>query len=239
MDAAVLVGIDEAGRGPVFGPLVVAGVSGDNQEAFRALGVRDSKLLAAARRRELVPEICRVATKVVTVVVSADDIDGRRTAGEENLNEIEVVAFGRIAKRLAGDELFLDAADVNAERFGKLVAAKVGRRSPYTRIVSEHRGDLTYPIVSAASIIAKVRRDREVRRLARPLEKELGLPFGSGYSHDETTRAFLEQYRRTFGKFPAGTRWSWDTVRRLESRVLTRRLEDFPSQPVQARPATP
>ncbi|HEX9815336.1 MAG TPA: ribonuclease HII [Candidatus Thermoplasmatota archaeon] len=233
----MLVGIDEAGRGPVFGPLVVAGVLGIDQEAFRALGVKDSKLLSPKRRKEIEPEIRKLATRVVTVVVSADDIDGRRNGGEENLNEIEVVAFGKIAKRLAGTELYLDAADVNAERFGKLVAKKVGRRSPYTKIVSEHRGDTTYPIVSAASVVAKVRRDREVRRLARPLEKELGLPFGSGYSHDETTRAFLESYRVTFGKFPTGTRHSWDTVRAMESRLLTRRLEDFLSSAEQGRPS--
>lgn len=236
MVAIVLVGIDEAGRGPVFGPLVVAGVLGADQEIFRALGVKDSKLLSPQRRKELEPEIRKLAMRVVTVVVSADDIDGRRK-DEENLNEIEVVAFGKIAKRLAGTELYLDAADVNAERFGRSVVKKVGRRSPYTKIVSEHHGDTTYPIVSAASVVAKVRRDREVRALARPLEKELGLPFGSGYSHDETTRAFLESYRLTFGKFPAGTRRSWDTVRAMESRLLTRRLEDFLSSAAQQRPS--
>ncbi len=236
MVAIVLVGIDEAGRGPVFGPLVVAGVLGADQEAFRALGVKDSKLLSPQRRKELEPEIRKLAARVVTVVVSADDIDGRRK-DEENLNEIEVVAFGTIAKRLAGTELYLDAADVNAERFGRSVVKKVGRRSPYTKIVSEHRGDLTYPIVSAASVVAKVRRDREVRRLARPLEKELGLPLGSGYSHDETTRTFLESYRLTFGTFPAGTRRSWDTVRAMESRLLTRRLENFLSSAAQGRPS--
>lgn len=236
MVADVLVGIDEAGRGPVFGPLVVAGVSGADQEPFRALGVKDSKLLSPKRRKELEPEIRRLAERVVTIVVSADDIDGRRHE-EENLNAIEVATFGRIAKRLGGTELYLDAADVNAERFGKLVAERVGRRSPYTKVVSEHRGDTTYPIVSAASVVAKVRRDREVRRLARPLEKQLGLPFGSGYSHDETTRQFLESYRATFGVFPAGTRRSWDTVRAMESRFLTRRLEDFLSTAAQPRPS--
>lgn len=236
MGADVLVGIDEAGRGPVFGPLVVAGVSGMDQEAFRALGVKDSKLLSPKRRKELEPEIRRLAERVVTIVVSADDIDGRRHE-EENLNEIEVATFGTIAKRLAGTELYLDAADVNAKRFGALVAKKVGRRSPYTKIVSEHRGDMTYPIVSAASVVAKVRRDREVRRLARPLEKQLGLPFGSGYSHDEVTRQFLESYRATFGLFPPGTRRSWDTVRLMESRFLTRRLEDFLSTAARPRPS--
>lgn len=230
----MLVGIDEAGRGPVFGPLVVAGVLGADQEAFRALGVKDSKLLSPQRRMELEPEIRKLATRVVTVVVSADDIDGRRHE-EENLNAIEVATFGAIAKRLAGTSLYLDAADVNAERFGRRVVEQVGRLSPYTKIVSEHRGDKTYPIVSAASVVAKVRRDREVRKLARPLEKQLGLPFGSGYSHDETTRRFLETYRLTFGRFPAGTRRSWDTVRAMESRLLTRRLEDFLSVAAQPR----
>lgn len=235
MARIVLVGIDEAGRGPVFGPLVVAGVLGVDQESFRALGVKDSKLLSPKRREELEPQIRALAQRVVTVVVSADDIDGRR--GNETLNEIEVDAFGRIAKRLRGRELFLDAADVNAERFGKLVAKKVGRKYAYQRVVSEHRGDLNHPIISAASIIAKVRRDKEVRRMARPLEKEIGLPLGSGYVHDETTIKFLETYRLRHGVFPAGTRSSWDTIRVMESRLLTRRLEDFLGQAALARPA--
>lgn len=223
----MIAGIDEAGRGPAFGPLVVAGVLGSDQETFRVLGVRDSKLLPPKRRRELDTEVRRAARRVEVVTVSGEDIDRRRA--EETLNEIEVDAFAEVARRLGGSELFLDAADVDAPRFGRLVEERIGPACTYGRFVSEHRADVNHPVVSAASIVAKVRRDAEVARLAAPLEAELGLPLGSGYVTDGTSMRFLEAYRRTFGAFPEGTRRSWDPVRALEAKVVTRRLEEFPA----------
>ncbi|HLE48381.1 MAG TPA: ribonuclease HII [Candidatus Thermoplasmatota archaeon] len=218
-------GIDEAGRGPVFGPMVVAGVSGADQETFRALGVKDSKLLAPERRTRLARDIEGVARRIESVHIDAMDIDQRRA--DETLNEIEVSAFAVIARKLGVPELFVDAADVVAPRFGRDILRHLGPEAGVVRIVAEHRADSTYPVVSAASIIAKVQRDREVARLGRPLEKEIGLPVGSGYSTDPVTMTFLEAYFQRRRTLPAGTRLSWETARALESRLKTRKLEEF------------
>lgn len=218
-------GIDEAGRGPVFGPLVVAGVSGLDQETFRTLGVRDSKVLSDRQRRELAAEIHRVARRVETIRISADDIDQRRR--DETLNEIEVTAFAYVARRLGAQEVFVDAADVDESRFSREIFRHLGTDAGVEKVVAEHKADARYPVVSAASIIAKVRRDQEVARMALPLEKKLGLPFGSGYPHDAATIRFMETYLQRFGTLPAGTRRSWDTARAIEARYRTPRLERF------------
>lgn len=221
----LLGGIDEAGRGPVFGPLVVAGVSGVDQDVFRSLGVRDSKQLTEPKRAALAKEIRRAARRVEVVVIGAEEIDLRRA--NETLNEIEVAAFAYVARRLKVVELFVDAADVDAPRFGRLIQNHLGSTADVRRIVSEHRADATYPVVSAASIIAKVRRDHEVAKMAIPLERKLGLPLGSGYPHDALTIRFLEEWMRRMGAFPAGTRRGWDTARMIEARVKTRTLDSF------------
>ncbi|MBI2077049.1 MAG: ribonuclease HII [Euryarchaeota archaeon] len=218
-------GIDEAGRGPVFGPMVVAGVSGADQAMFQALGVRDSKVVSPEKRTRLAREIEGVARRVESIHIEAADIDQRR--GGETLNEIEVSAFAVIARKLGVTELFVDAADVVATRFGRDILRHLGPEAGVMRVVAEHKADATYPVVSAASIIAKVQRDREVARMGRPLEKEIGLPVGSGYATDPITIAFLEAYYKQRGTLPTGTRLSWETARALESRFKTRKLEEF------------
>lgn len=221
----MLGGIDEAGRGPVFGPLVVAGVSGPDQESFRDLGVRDSKVLSPVHRRRLSQEIERVARRVESVIVPAEEIDRRRS--DETLNEIEVSAFAWIARRLGATELFVDAADVNASRFGVEIMRHLRPETEVSKLVAEHKADARYPVVSAASIIAKVRRDEEVARMAAPLERELGQPFGSGYPSDPVTIAFLERYHLQNGRLPLGTRTSWETARTIVARSRTRPLDRF------------
>jgi ribonuclease HII len=205
--------------------MVVGGVSGLYQETFKDLGVKDSKLLSETKRNLLGTEIRRVARRVELLPISADEIDRRRR--DETMNTIEVSMFAIVARRLRADELFLDAADVDAARFGRRVGSHLAATTSVPRIVSEHKADLHHPIVSAASIVAKVRRDFEVARLALPLEKKLGLPMGSGYPHDPLTIRFLETWVKRFGSLPPHTRRSWDTARMIEARALTKSLDEF------------
>lgn len=220
----MLAGIDEAGRGPVVGPLVVGLVAAESEEALRALGVRDSKLLSASRREALVSEIATVADGVEVVQASAADIDARRR--RQSLNQIEVELFADLGRRIEAHTYYLDACDVDAARFGREFAARL-ERSPPPAIVSEHHADATYPLVSAASIVAKVRRDAELRKIAARLEPKVGLPLGSGYSHDEVTRRFLDKHLELFGRFPVEARQSWDTARQLTAAREQRRLDGF------------
>jgi ribonuclease HII len=147
--------------------------------------------------------------RIVVRSIEAATLDKERRAGR-TLNEIEVRRFREIAGLLAPAKLFLDAADVDAARFGRAVAEGLS-----CAVVSEHKADATYPVVGAASIIAKVARDAAIEAMARGLERRLGLPLGSGYPSDPLTRAFLQGWHRAFGDWPEGTRTTWATLKEL------------------------
>ena len=203
----MLAGIDEAGRGPVFGPLVVAGVAVEDDAALRELGVRDSKKLTPAARETLAPRIKRLA-KWHVVVLHAEEINVRMA--RQTMNDIEVDAFANVARRLGLGDYYLDAADTDAERFGRNVALRA--EMPAGRFVSKHKGDDLFPVCAAASIVAKVTRDREVRHLERLLQSELNMPLGSGYPTDPITIAFLTEYAKRFRHLPVNTRKHWTTA---------------------------
>ncbi|MGB1697705.1 MAG: ribonuclease HII [Thermoplasmatota archaeon] len=204
-----LGGIDEAGRGPVLGPLVVAAVVTTNEAELREWDVKDSKKIPPARRQRLARLIqtspdCRS----VVISLSAEDVDARRE--RQTLNEIEVDMFKEALAALDSPETkwFLDAADVDAARFGRLV-------SPTKAVTSEHGADDCYLVVGAASILAKTARDEAMAKLARRLERKLPYKLGSGYPSDPNTKSFLKAYVETFGDLPEGTRRSWKTAKTL------------------------
>lgn len=213
----MICGIDEAGRGPVIGPLIICGVAVDDDSKLRALGVRDSKRLSPKRREELAAAIRRIAD-VEVVEVTAEEIDSLRA--RMSLNELEAMKFAHIIDRLNPDHAYLDAADTDEEHFGRMVQAHV--RNP-VKIISRHKADDTFPVVSAASIIAKVERDRRVREI----EREVGEPIGSGYCTDETTMSFLENWMARNKKLPPHTRESWETAQTMKRMKGLRRLETF------------
>lgn len=202
----MLAGVDEAGRGPVLGPLVVAAVLVDTQEPLRELGVKDSKLLSPKRREEMEPKIRALARRVETAVIPADELNRRMP--KTNLNKIEAWAFAGLLRRLQPMEAVLDACDVDAARFGRSVAAKA--RLPTCVIRAEHEADKNHPVVAAASVVAKVLRDRLMAELA----EEHG-PCGSGYAHDAVTQAFLKDWVKRHGKLPPFARHEWETSKRL------------------------
>lgn len=214
--------MDEAGRGPVLGPLVVAGVAAVDVEQFRTMGCTDSKLLTPERRQALDRELRRAADIRIEVrSIDASVLDAERREGR-TLNAIELARFRDIASALRASELWVDAADVDAQRFGSHIAAVLPKG---TKVVSEHRADFTYPIVGAASIIAKVERDKSIAKLARRLERKVNLPLGSGYSSDPLTQAFLRKWWQDFGELPEGTRHTWATAKELVAPQATTLLE--------------
>jgi ribonuclease HII len=212
----MICGADEAGRGPVLGPLVVAAVMVEDDLSLRQLRVKDSKLLTSVRREELYDGIMAVA-RVEVSVASPEEIDAR---GEGSLNELEVQHFAAVIDRLAPHKVFVDAADVVAERFGQNILSLL-RCQP--DMVSCHRADSLYPVVSAASIVAKVVRDRAVRSIG----EELGENIGSGYPTDPATMAFLERWTRTNGDLPPYTRRSWATAKKIYSICKMSNLDEW------------
>lgn len=217
----MIAGVDEAGRGPVIGPMVVAGVALESDAPLRQLNVRDSKKLAPQRREALAPEIEKLCRHEV-LVVPAGDIDAMRS--EMTLNDFEAKLFATIIERLRPEVAYVDSADVDEFEFRRAIQ----RELPFEcEIVSKHQADDLFPVVSAASILAKVRRDAEMRKI----EAELHERIGSGYSHDEETIAFLERWIREKGGLPPHTRASWDTAKRLLAQVQSRKLDEFGDPP--------
>lgn len=202
---ARLAGVDEAGRGPVLGPLVVAAVLVEHERALRKLGVKDSKLLSPAKREALEPEIRKLALRIEVRVIPAEELNARMPL--QNLNEIEVDAFAELLEKLSPTKAFLDACDVNAERFGTNVGARV---THVIDIRAEHGADANHPVVAAASIVAKVERDR----LMAEIRAQHGA-CGSGYSHDVITQTWLKAYVDEHKTLPHIARREWETSRRL------------------------
>lgn len=218
----MICGADEAGRGPCFGPLVVAGVLVENDSELVRIGVCDSKQLAPKRREQLAPMIKNSASKYEIVVLPAADIDDLRKT--MTLNELEVFVYSKIIEKLKPDVCYVDAVDVKEERFGRDILSLLSYKP---RMISEHKADVNYPIVGAASILAKVTRDEHVRRIAQELEPKLNLPLGSGYPADPVTKKFLSTWVSRFGSLPPHVRTSWETCQKLIKNQNTKRLDDF------------
>jgi len=219
MPLMLVAGIDEAGRGPVLGPLVLACVVIDSRDekAIKEAGVRDSKELLPGKREALYSVIREIAKEVVSVHVPASEIDILRK--KMSLNELEA---RKIAGLLGGlscspDVVYVDAPDTIEANFAKRIA-KCGIRH---RIVSEHRADSTYAACSAASVIAKVERDREIARLEGIYGR-----LGSGYPHDPETIAFLLSCINE-KRYPDIIRQSWATFGRLVKEKAQKRLDFF------------
>jgi ribonuclease HII len=214
----VEAGIDEAGRGPVLGPLVVAGVAVADPAILVDLGCADSKTLSPGRREAIDRQLrAHPDVRIEVRAVAAEQLDAERA--RQTLNAIEVERFQDIARALAAPRVVVDAADVDAARFGRLVAQGLPAG---TVVVSEHKADANHVTVAAASIVAKVARDAALADLARRLERRLAMPLGSGYPSDPLTVAFLKAWHARFGDLPEGTRRSWATVRDLLAPRQTR-----------------
>lgn len=190
-----------------MGPLVVAGVASAEGEPFSDLGLRDSKQLSPRAREKLESVIRERADRVEVNSASAIELDMWRTT--MSLNEIEVRMFGVVARALRCDAYIVDAADVDAKRFGVQVSAALRHDA---KVFAAHRADENEPIVSAASIIAKVVRDREMEKISRRMEQKYGLPCGSGYPSDPVTRNFLDTVVREHGRLPEDCRKGWKTA---------------------------
>lgn len=208
-----LAGVDDAGRGPVLGPLVIAGVliNSNDLPLLISLKVKDSKLLSPKRREQLAGEITKTVDNWHVVKLCPTEIDRVVETGSRlhKLNRLEACTMARVIEHLKPESVYVDASDVLPGRFKQHIAEEVSFK---VNIVSEHKADRTYPIVSAASIIAKVERDREIAEI----RKTYG-DCGSGYASDQKTISFLEQWIRTHEEYPNFVRKSWKPAKRIKN----------------------
>jgi len=219
----VLVGgVDEAGRGPVIGPmvLVLAVIDESKLGKLEELEVKDSKELSPERREELYPEIVKLLDDLVIVKILPAEIDAF-VEGRGGLNELEALKTAQMVTQAKKrpEILYVDAPDPNPAKYVQRIERYL--QDP-PRIIAENGADAKYPIVSAASIVAKVERDREVKKI----EERYG-SFGTGYPHDDRTVHFLENLVQKNGGFPGIVRKSWSTAKRILERGTQRSILDW------------
>lgn len=214
----LVAGVDDAGRGSIIGPLVIVGVLLHEEDLPKLveMGVKDSKLLSPRRREQLAEEVKKLSVKLHVLKLTPAEIDKVVETGRKlhRLNWLEAQAMAKVIEVLRPDVAYVDASDTLAERFKNQVL----ERLPFkVRIISEHKADRKYPVVSAASIIAKVERDRAIREI-----REKYGDVGCGYATDPRTIKFLEGYLRRHGSYPDFVRRSWKPAKRLKAESRSR-----------------
>ncbi len=219
-----ITGIDEAGRGAVLGPLVVAGVTIElkSEKKLKALGVKDSKKLTPKKREELYKQIEKIAKDIFVLKVAPCRIDTYRGMGI-NLDRIEAMKMAEIIDFNSSNKVFIDSLTHNPKKFKSVVNSFVKNKG--VELIVENYMDESVIAVSAASIVAKVERDKEIEEL----KQQVGVDFGVGYPHDPLTIQFIEKIiKETNGKqLPDYIRKSWVTTEMLQEKNWQRKVMDF------------
>ena len=193
---------------------------------LQKIGVRDSKELSPARRETLEKSLTKMADNIIVLKLSAEDIDKLRS--ETNLNRIEARKMKDIINSVDSDKVFIDSVEANTEKFkreiiaGLSVELKKRINKKEMNIICENFADKKYPVVAAASIIAKVSRDRNIDEL----KKEFG-NIGSGYSSDPITIKFLKDWIEKNKNYPGFVRRSWLTAKEIIDEKKQRQIGDF------------
>ncbi len=215
-----VLGIDEAGRGPVIGPMVVAGVLLDEKDEKKLLdlGVKDSKALLPSTREALFEKIKRIAKDYRILIVSPAEIDRHVLGSSSNLNLLEAAKSAELIELLVPAKAVIDSPSANTSSFCSSVRSFL-KKEFRGEIICRNKADRDFPVVAAASILAKVTRDREIQKLKRRYKVE----FGSGYPSDPFTVAFL---RENHSKYPF-FRKSWASYRNAASKKKQAKLTNF------------
>jgi ribonuclease HII len=186
------LGIDDAGRGPVMGPMILGGclIKKSDQKELKELGVRDSKTLTPKRRAFLAEKIKEIAISYKLIKIFPDEIDSKKDAGVK-LNEVEAIAAAEIIDALNSSkeklDVVLDCPSTNTVAWKDFLISKL-KKTDNLEIESKHKADQTNVSVSAASILAKEEREKEVSKI----KEKYGNEIGSGYPADPNTIEFLK-----------------------------------------------
>ena len=200
-----ICGVDDAGRGSMIGPMVIAGISIEkkNIPKLRKLGVRDSKKLSPKKRELLYKQIVKLVDDYHVIRIPPRTID--KYVFEHNLNHLEAKKMAEVISNLNPDLSYVDSCDVNAARFGR----EISDLSKKSKVKSYHYADSRFVVVSAASIIAKVSRDRSIMRLNKTTN------LGSGYPSDKKSVNYVKKVVSSKKSLPTSIRKSWKPVQKL------------------------
>lgn len=224
---AFIAGIDEAGRGPIIGPLVIvcAAIPEDKMGILKENGVKDSKLLSEKQRGEIFKNI-EHAVKFEMMIISPSEIDEAVNSQTYNLNWLEADKaadlLNKIDAKLENDvsRVVIDCPSTNINAYKNHFKEHVDNDE--IELIVEHKADLNHLIVGAASIIAKETRERELLKYKRKFK----IDFGSGYPSDPKTKAFLKEnwnkkeYQHLFRK-------SWQTYKDLSEKGKQKNLGEY------------
>src|SRR3989344_2198887 len=215
----IIAGIEDAGRGPIIGPMVLAGVSieEDKITELKEMKVKDSKLLTPKKRQELYSKIIAVAKDYKIIIVEPKEIDEALESDSLNLNWLEAIKFAQIINYLKPDKAIVDCPSPNIKAYKEYLMVYLKDKN--IDLICEHKADVNYPIVSAASILAKVTRDREVEKL----KKKYG-NIGSGYMADPITKKFFDE---NFEKHPEIFRKTWMPYKNNVKNKSQKKLGEF------------
>ena len=205
IESVQICGVDDAGRGSMLGPLVIAGISLNktNIPKLSLLGVKDSKQLTPKSREELYKKIITLVDDYYVAKISPKSIDA--SVKKHDLNHLKAKYMAKVIVKLNPDTSYVDSCDVNPQRFGKEIA----KLSNNKKIRSYHHADSRFVVVSAASIIAKVTRDRAIDKLRKNHD------LGSGYPSDSKTINFVKSYYETHHNIPIFVRKSWKPTQKI------------------------
>lgn len=220
------LGIDDAGRGPIIGPMVLAGclIDDKTETEFRRLGVKDSKQLTEKRREFLANEIREKAETFEIVIISPKEIDYNKKIGIK-LNEVEAFACAKIINKINKGykeiKVILDCPSTSIVKWKDFLKTKINNLSNL-EVVCEHKADKNHLAVSAASILAKSVREKEMSRLKEKFGKEIG----SGYSSDPLTSKFLKRNVKKYSNHGI-FRKSWVTWKVAIGKQEQKKLDEF------------
>ena len=213
-----ILGIDEAGRGPVIGPMVMAGAMIDEKELELVERARDSKLLWQKQRVKLEKDFKEIPSfKYEVIVVEPEVIDAAILSGELNLNWLEAHKQADIINKLKPDVAIIDCPSINQEAYKEYLEKLI--KVPLKKLIVEHKADVNYKIAAAASIFAKVEREKQMDEI-----KEKYGETGSGYPADPNTKKFIKE---NWNKCPEIFRKSWSTYKRFSEAKKQTGLGDY------------
>jgi ribonuclease HII len=204
-DGILVGGVDEAGRGSIVGPLVVAGI-GIRESKIALLyemGIKDSKALNPKARARLFGEIMKIIDSVCIHKIDPVEVDC--SVSLRGLNRLEAKVMASVINTIGADEVYVDCCDVNPQRYREYMECHLTCKP---KLHSMHHADAINMVVSAASIIAKITRDEEIQHLRSKYGS-----IGSGYPSDERTMCFIRDWVAKNGSAPEFTRKSWKPLR--------------------------
>lgn len=216
----MILGIDEAGRGPIIGPLVMAGVliNESQKPILKNLGIKDSKLLSQDKREILYDKIIENSLNHKIIIVQPEEIDNALKNPTLNLNRLEAIKSSEIINEFNPETAILDCPTHTPSQYKNYIKKFIN--NPKIKLIIEHKADLNYISSSAASILAKVTREIEVKKL----KEKIGIDFGSGYQSDPLTQEFIKNHWQEHSSL---MRKTWETYKRLIRQKEQKNLMNF------------